>query len=219
MLGYSLAVRCANPPRKPMAKARKPADAPRLGRDDWLDAAYAAVVDGGFDQVRVLVLATALGVTRGSFYWHFADHATLIQALIDRWYQRELATDQQLQAEATEDAAADLRHLLQVALSNAGPELENIRFELALRGLGRRDPAIATLLAEVDAARMAVFEQKFLRLTGDATRAAELAALFYLAIAGSFQALGRPLNPPQVREYLARVITAHLIDGQALQPA
>lgn len=204
-----------SPPKKPGAKRRKPAESSRLSRDDWLDAAYTAVVEGGFDKVRVLVIADALGVTRGSFYWHFTDHADLLKALLDRWHARELATDRQLQAEATDDPAADLENLLAVALANAGPDLENIRFELALRGLGRRDPAIATMLAAVDAARMALFEQKFLRLTGDAGKAAELAAMFYLAIAGSFQALGRPVNPPQVRDYLAGLITRYLIHQQA----
>ena len=63
-----------------------------------------------------------------------------------------------------------------------------MRFELALRGLGRRDPAVAKLLVEVDAARMALFESKFHRLTGDPKTAEELAVLFYLTIVGSNQA-------------------------------
>ena len=74
---------------KPAAKARKRSETPRLTRDDWLDAAFKAVVDGGFDKVRVLVIAQALGVTRGSFYWHFTDHADLVTALIARWRERE----------------------------------------------------------------------------------------------------------------------------------
>ena len=68
-------------------KTRKPAESSRLSRDDWLDAAFQAVVEGGFDKVRVLGLAAALGVTRGSFYWHFVDHAELIAALLARWQQ------------------------------------------------------------------------------------------------------------------------------------
>ena len=33
----------------------------------------------------------ALGVTKGSFYWHFVDRAALLQAVLARWEQR--ATD------------------------------------------------------------------------------------------------------------------------------
>lgn len=203
------------PSEKPSGTARKRAETARLSRDHWLDAAFSAVVEGGFDNVRVLVIADTLGVTRGSFYWHFTDHADLVASLLSRWHEREMAMNRQWQSESTPDAIADLERLLEAALARAGHELENIRFELALRGLGRRDPAIAVMLAEVDAVRMALFEQKFARLTGDRKKASELAALFYLAIVGSFQALGRPLNPPQVRDYLMRLITQYLIHEQA----
>ena len=200
---------------KPANKTRKRSEAPRLTRDDWLDAAFQAVVDGGFDKVRVLVIAQALGVTRGSFYWHFTDHADLVSALIARWREREVELDRALQLDATEDPRADLEHLLEAALAHAGTDLENMRFELALRGLGRRDPAVAKLLVEVDAARMALFESKFQRLTGDPKTAEELAVLFYLAIVGSNQALSRPSSPPKAKEYLKGIITRFLIRGQA----
>ena len=200
---------------KPANKTRKRSEAPRLTRDDWLDAAFQAVVDGGFDKVRVLVIAQTLGVTRGSFYWHFTDHADLVSALIARWREREVELDRALQLDATEDPRADLEHLLEAALAHAGTDLENMRFELALRGLGRRDPAVAKLLVEVDAARMALFESKFHRLTGDPKTAEELAVLFYLTIVGSNQALSRPSSPPKAKEYLKGIITRLLIRGQA----
>jgi AcrR family transcriptional regulator len=199
---------------KPATKTRKRSETPRLTRDDWLDAAFQAVVDGGFDSVRVLVIAQRLGVTRGSFYWHFTDHADLVSALIARWREREVELDRALQLKAPLDPRTDLEHLLDAALAHAGTDLENMRFELALRGLGRRDPAVAKLLVEVDAARMTLFEHKFLRLTGDPKSAAELAVLFYLAIVGSYQALSRPTSPPQAKDYLKGIISNHLIRRQ-----
>ncbi len=196
-------------------KTRRRSDSPRLTRDDWLDAAFAAVVEGGFDKVRVLVIADALGVTRGSFYWHFSDHADLIAALLGRWRENEIASDRRLHDESTPDPQADLERLLDAALAHAGVDLENMRFELALRGLGRREPAVAQMLSEVDQARMALFEHKFERFTGNAKTAAELATLFYLAIVGSYQALSRPVNPPQLKEHLKGVINHYLIARQA----
>ena len=207
-------------PKEPMSVKKKtvlPAKSVRLSRDDWLDAAFAAVVEGGFDKARVLLISETLGVTRGSFYWHFTDHAELIAALLARWRDQELAMDRHWRspAQSTDDPQADLERLLAAALAHAGPDLENIRFELALRGLGRRDPGVARLLAEVDRARMAMFEQKFFRLTGDAGKSADLAALFYLAIVGSHQALSRPINPPQASAYLMGIVTHYLIHQQA----
>ena len=42
---------------KAAAKPRKRPEAARLTRDDWLDAAFKAVVEGGFDKARVLLLS------------------------------------------------------------------------------------------------------------------------------------------------------------------
>ncbi len=188
--------------------------APRLGRDDWLDAAFEAVAESGFDSVRVLTLAEALGVTRGSFYWHFSDHAELIAALVARWRARELASYQRMQDTRGLDAKADLERVLEAALAHAGSEIKNLRFELALRGLGRRDAEVAAMLVEVDRMRMALFETKFMRLTGDAKTAAELASLFYLAIVGGTHALARPANPVRTKEYLKNLIGHYLIAAQ-----
>ena len=84
-----------------------------------------------------------------------------------------------------------------------------------MRGLGRRDAAVARMLIDVDKARMKLFESQFQRLTGNAQTAAELATLFYLAIVGSNQALSRPSSPPQAKEFLKGIITRYLIHDQA----
>ncbi|NDG39241.1 MAG: TetR/AcrR family transcriptional regulator [Betaproteobacteria bacterium] len=204
------------PMARPAAKHGKRGDAQRLGRDDWLDAAFDAVVDGGFDQLRVVALAQTLGVTRGSFYWHFADHADLVKVLLARWQQREIAEGLRIQAESSDDPQADLLRLLDLALARGGGDLKNLRFELALRGLGRRDSGVAQMLVEVDAARMALFEAKFLRLTRDAKSATDLAALFYLAVTGGFQALARPNSNARMADYIRSVIADHLIRRQAV---
>jgi len=192
-----------------------PAGVARLNRDDWLDAAFAAAVEHGFDGVRVLVLADTLGVTRGSFYWHFKDHAELITALLERWRAAESASNQRLQQPSSEDPVKDLEQLLDAALAHGGVDLSNMRFELALRGLGRRDPAVAAMLLEVDQARMALFAGKFARIAPDAKTAIDLASLFYLAIVGSFQALSRPQSAHPTKQYLTEIIGRYLIKPQA----
>ena len=200
---------------KPAATARGGRTAARLTRDDWRDAAFAAVVDGGFDNVRVLAIADTLGVTRGSFYWHFADHADLVAALLARWREGELQSTRALAADPADDPQADLERLLESALAHAGSDLSNMRFELAVRGLGRRDPEVARQLVELDRARLQLFRNKFERLTQDPEGAAELASLFYLAIVGGYQALSRPATPLRMKAHLQGVIAKYLIHRQA----
>ena len=60
----------------------------RLTRDDWIDAALRLLIDSGVDAVQVTVLSRGLGVTRGSFYWHFDSRESLLDALVHRWRSR-----------------------------------------------------------------------------------------------------------------------------------
>ncbi len=195
--------------RKPTAQ-----EASRLTRDDWLDEAFKAVVDGGFDNVKVLSLAEKLKVTRGSFYWHFTDHADLINSLLMRWKVAQLELDAKLKLQQSGDALKDLDLVVEAAFLQAGSELENLRFEQAMRALSHHNPVAAQLLVEVDANRMDLFQSKFLVLVKDATKARDLAALLYLSIAGGFQALSRPANPPNIRAYFRTLISHYLVAKQ-----
>jgi hypothetical protein len=38
--------------------------------------------------------------------------------------------------------------------------------------------------------------------------------LFYLTVVGCYQALSRPANPPQLKDYLKRLISIYLIQRQ-----
>ena len=189
-------------------------EASRLTRDDWLDEAFKAVVEGGFNNVKVLSLAEKLKVTRGSFYWHFTDHADLINSLLMRWKVAQLALDAKLKLQQSGDALKDLDLVVDAAFLQAGSELENLRFEQAMRALSHHNAVAAQLLVEVDANRMDLFQSKFLVLVKDASKARDLAALLYLSIAGGFQALSRPANPPNIRAYFRTLISHYLVAKQ-----
>ena len=189
-------------------------EATRLSRDDWLDEAFKAVVEGGFDNVKVLSLAEKLKVTRGSFYWHFTDHADLIGSLLMRWKLAQLNLDAKLKSQQSGDALKDLDFVVDAAFLQAGSELENLRFEQHMRAFSHHHEEAAQLLVEVDANRMDLFQSKFLVLVKDVNKARDLAALLYLAIAGGFQALSRPVNPPNIRAYLRTLISHYLVAKQ-----
>jgi AcrR family transcriptional regulator len=201
-------------PKKNHQNKLVPTDAPRLTRDDWLDEAFNVVVAAGFESVKVLSLAERLKVTRGSFYWHFSDHADLINSLLMRWKVAQLALDEKLKLQQSGDALKDLDLVVDAAFLQAGSELENMRFEQAMRALSHQHPLAAQLLVEVDANRMDLFQSKFLVLVNDANKARDLAALLYLAIAGGFQALSRPATPLNIRAYFRTLISHYLVAKQ-----
>jgi AcrR family transcriptional regulator len=183
----------------------------RLTRDDWLDQAFWAVVTGGFENVKVLSIAEKLNVTRGSFYWHFSDHADLIASLLSRWKLQQISLDQKLDSQRSGDPVKDLEDVVDAAFTQAGATLENLRFEQALRSLSHQNAEAAHMLAEIDAERMKLFESKFMAIVKDTKKARDLSALLYLAIVGSYQALSRPVNPPNIRIYLQSLISTYLV--------
>ena len=187
------------------------AEGARLTRDNWLDEAFKAVVAGGFDNVKVLAIAEKLKVTRGSFYWHFTDHADLVGSLLMRWKLSQLELDEKLKSHRSDDPIQDLEFVVDAAFNQAGSELENLLFEQALRALSHLHAGAAQLLVEVDAERINLFESKFLAIVKDKAKARDLAALLYLAIVGGYQALSRPVNPPNIRAYVQGLITNYLV--------
>src|SRR5262249_53620892 len=63
----------------------------RLSADAWIDFALATLAREGFAALKADVLARKLNVSRGSFYWHFADIETFHARVIARW--RQVATE------------------------------------------------------------------------------------------------------------------------------
>ena len=60
-----------------------------LTADTWAEAALDAIAAGGMDAIAVEPLARQLGVTKGSFYWHFPNREALLRAALERWEKAE----------------------------------------------------------------------------------------------------------------------------------
>ncbi len=61
----------------------------RLGPDEWIRCGLRTLAANGWPALRADTLAKELGVSRGSFYWHFTDVAAFHRAVLDGW--REIA--------------------------------------------------------------------------------------------------------------------------------
>jgi AcrR family transcriptional regulator len=65
--------------------------AKRLSPQDWIDFALATLAREGFQALKADILARKLGVSRGSFYWHFAELSDFHARVIQHW--RKTATE------------------------------------------------------------------------------------------------------------------------------
>ena len=82
----------------------------RLSADDWVRAALDTMVDEGIGGVKIQRLCDRLGVTKGSFYWHFADRDALVAAALAVWEQQ--STEARISAlDADPDPVARRRQL------------------------------------------------------------------------------------------------------------
>jgi AcrR family transcriptional regulator len=57
----------------------------RLTREDWVHDALEVLQERGVDGVKIVVIAKRLGVTSGSFYWHFKALRDLLECILDFW--------------------------------------------------------------------------------------------------------------------------------------
>jgi AcrR family transcriptional regulator len=131
-----------------------------LSPESWIDAATTLLVDQGIDSVRVDVLARILGVTRGSFYWHFKDREDLLRSVLQAWHKR--ATEQVTANFATRSADPRVQIRDLVSLPARGRSAQRAaRIELAIRAWARCDEMARRALDEADASRIAYHEQVF----------------------------------------------------------
>ncbi|PKM03813.1 MAG: hypothetical protein CVV17_04150 [Gammaproteobacteria bacterium HGW-Gammaproteobacteria-7] len=66
--------------------------APRLSAEDWANAALDQIAEQGLAGLAVESLARRIGVTKGSFYWHFPSREALLQSALERWEKIEQET-------------------------------------------------------------------------------------------------------------------------------
>ena len=155
----------------------------QLSREAWVQAATRVIAQEGVQAVAVEPLAAALGVTKGSFYWHFSNRDELIHSALEAWEQ-----DQSLDVVARYSAIPDPRRRLRVLLFAAFEDLENGLFFAAL-SVSSGDPRVQPFLQRATERRLVLGVTAFQDLGLDLAEARERALLAYAAYAGYFQLL------------------------------
>lgn len=177
----------------------------RLSAEAWAVAALDVIAEQGLAAVAVEPLARRLGVTKGSFYWHFPSREALLVAALERWERTE---QEQVfgKMEAVSDPRARLRALFQLVAHEIRP---HIIYSELLKALDH--PVVKPVLERVSQRRLDYLTASFRQAGLNRPDAQNRARLAYAAYVGFLQLslqLGQPrLHHDEFEAYVSHVMT------------
>lgn len=121
----------------------------KLSRDDWLRLALQHIATQGHVKIRIYQLAKALGVTEGSFYWHFANRQDFLNELIEFWADNYTANV----VEAIDRVRGSARDRLS-ALVNKVVEENLSQFDRVIWAIAVQEPALAKAINRIYQTRL-----------------------------------------------------------------
>lgn len=163
------------------------------------------IAEEGVDALAVEALARRLGVTKGSFYWHFKNREALLQAALNRWE----ADDTRELSSHIGAAGEHPRERLGALFRWVSGEAQAHRIYAAL--LQALDhPLVKPMMTRVSQRRMEFLEQAF-RAAGLGDEAARhRARLTYAAYVGFLQ-LNLTLEMPHLSHEQYETYVEHVI--------
>ena len=174
----------------------------QLSAKDWLDLGLDVLAAHGFTALKAEPLAKAMGVSRGSFYWHFADIGAYHAAILKYW--REVAAEQIIAGlEAASDHDDPIALLLRQAFA------VRLSLEKAVRSWAASDAAARGAVQAIDRRRLGYVEELLRRKGFAANTAQARAQILYWAFVGhalSDKALSKA-QQQKVIEELVRLAT------------
>jgi len=170
----------------------------QLSATDWLKQGLKTLTTSGFVALKAEPLAKAMGVSRGSFYWHFADVAAFHAALLDYW--REVAAERVIAALETEGRSDDaLRRLIRTAFDT------RLATEAAIRGWAMHEPLARKAVDAIDRRRVSYIASLLEKSGWPSARATAQAQILYWAFVG-FTLSDRQLARKQQQDAIAELI-------------
>lgn len=171
----------APPEKRRRAPTKRVKDRP-LTEADWVEAAIDILVDENVRGIQLHKLCDRLGVTKGSFYWHFKKRSDLLAAMLNTWRSRMTLNVIRSVTRAGPGGMERLRHLL--ALPRRPKSQAFAAIETSIRDWARRVEMPRKAIWEVDQIRMSFFEQIFRDHGFDETEARKRSYIAYCAMMG-----------------------------------
>lgn len=133
---------------------------PRGSEELWLDAAYQMLIKSGVESVKVMPLAKQLNMSRTSFYWYFEDRDALLNALIQRWQDKNTANMLRQTRQYAETIGEAVFNLFDCWFD---VELFDSHMDFAIRNWAQQSQALKKILEETDQDRIHAIREMFLR--------------------------------------------------------
>lgn len=165
--------------------------APRLSAEDWANAALDQIAEQGLSGLAVESLARRIGVTKGSFYWHFPSREALLQSALERWEKIEQETVFG-QLEAIADPRERLRALFRLVASEVR---SHIIYSELLKALDH--PLVKPVIERVSKQRLDYLTASYRQAGMGRADAINRARLSYAAYVGFLQ-LSLQLHQPRL---------------------
>lgn len=179
---------------------------PRMSKERWANAALRALAEDGVSAVAVEPLARRLGVTKGSFYWHYDSRDALLEAAMQRWEHNNARALGVYESDLP-DPRERLKALFQAAFEPSA--LGGLIVHLAA---DREHPAVAPVLARVTRERIAYLSRIYAGIGLAEGAAHHQALLAYTAYIGLFQLMATTPDAVPEGEALLDYI-AHMVDA------
>ncbi|MBK8084558.1 MAG: TetR/AcrR family transcriptional regulator [Devosia sp.] len=176
----------SKPATAPARSSRLPAaraSNTRLGRGEWIAAARDAVIQGGLVAVKVDVIARRLGVTTGSFYWHFKDRQALLAEILADWEETNNRPLFDAVAGAGDDPERQFADLCMVWLEESA---FSPAYDWAIRDWARTSPEVETAVRRIDDRRIELLHGIFRRLGNGEPEALVRARITYFHQVGYY---------------------------------
>ena len=159
-------------------------DKQRLDKIAWINAGFRALCVSGPAALKAEPLARELGVSKGSFYWHFANLGAFREAMIEHWVAVATQGIIELVDAHSDDPIERLEFLVHLSTEPPPEEVGGRGAEGALRCWGRADAAVGERLRAVDAARIDYCGRLFLAHGLAKDEAWQRGRLLYAALIG-----------------------------------
>jgi AcrR family transcriptional regulator len=151
--------RTVGPVSKSFKSSKRQID--RLDPQTWIDAGRRALIGGGVASIKIAPLAKTLRVTTGSFYWHFKNVPTFLDALLENWEEANTAPMFDAVAAHPSSAVKQFDALTEVWLAetNYYP-----MWDSAVRDWARVSPKVEAAVRRIDDKRIKLLHGIFKRL-------------------------------------------------------